>query len=162
MEDVCRVCRSVSQEPLFHPCKCSGSMKYIHQSCLEEWLQHSGKKHCDICNHVFEFSPVYHENAPSRIGFITGFQIVVKRILKQLVYYCRVLLAGFLWLIWVPFVTCWTYRIFLNPKRMFDFQKTTAQPILSVFLKDYLSPEHLATLEHIELFYDWPHLLRWV
>jgi hypothetical protein len=33
--DHCRICRSegTSDEPLFHPCKCSGSIKFVHQ----EW-----------------------------------------------------------------------------------------------------------------------------
>jgi hypothetical protein len=32
-ELMCRVCRSPASptSPLFHPCKCSGSMKFIHQ-----------------------------------------------------------------------------------------------------------------------------------
>lgn len=33
--DHCRICRSegTPEEPLFHPCKCSGSIKFVHQ----EW-----------------------------------------------------------------------------------------------------------------------------
>ena len=64
-------------EPLFYPCKCSGtsfynlwqqgtcnvcmwrkkrnigqlltagSMRYVHQACLNQWLQHSGHKQCE-------------------------------------------------------------------------------------------------------------------
>ena len=43
--DVCRVCRmegSMSR-PLFHPCHCSGSIRYVHQECLIEWLRVSKK-----------------------------------------------------------------------------------------------------------------------
>jgi len=31
--DMCRVCRSEGspEKPLFHPCVCAGSIKYIHQ-----------------------------------------------------------------------------------------------------------------------------------
>lgn len=34
-EPHCRICRSegTPEEPLYHPCKCSGSIKYVHQ----EW-----------------------------------------------------------------------------------------------------------------------------
>jgi hypothetical protein len=52
-------------------------MKFIHQSCLELWLSHSGKSHCDICNHVFHFSPVYAESAPRVIGWSDGLRIVL-------------------------------------------------------------------------------------
>lgn len=45
-EDTCRICRSGAEEgePLYHPCKCSGSIAKVHQDCLIEWLQHSKKK----------------------------------------------------------------------------------------------------------------------
>ena len=49
-EDVCRICRSEAAEgdPLFFPCACSGSIKYVHQSCLLQWLRHSSKTHCEV------------------------------------------------------------------------------------------------------------------
>ena len=40
-EMVCRICLGDDNEvenPLFSPCKCSGSMKYIHQQCLKTWF----------------------------------------------------------------------------------------------------------------------------
>ena len=40
-EPVCRICRCEEEEgrPLFHPCKCSGSIKFVHNDCLEAWLK---------------------------------------------------------------------------------------------------------------------------
>ncbi|OMJ93030.1 hypothetical protein SteCoe_4112 [Stentor coeruleus] len=38
----CRICLSEAQtqiDPLISPCKCSGTMKYIHLNCLKEWLR---------------------------------------------------------------------------------------------------------------------------
>ena len=39
---ICRICYmeevSDSKNPLVQPCKCSGSMKYIHLNCLKQWL----------------------------------------------------------------------------------------------------------------------------
>ena len=40
----CRICLSDEQErdnPMISPCKCDGTMKYIHVNCLKEWLQSS-------------------------------------------------------------------------------------------------------------------------
>ena len=40
---MCRICRS--NEPihdLIVPCNCTGSLKYVHQSCLQNWLNISG------------------------------------------------------------------------------------------------------------------------
>ena len=51
----CRVCHegdtsnssigdaAVSLGPLYHPCKCDGSIKYVHQECLIQWLKISKK-----------------------------------------------------------------------------------------------------------------------
>ena len=45
-EQVCRICLGEEEDPdsdpLFSPCKCTGSMGLIHLSCLKQWLQ--GKK----------------------------------------------------------------------------------------------------------------------
>ena len=44
-QQICRICLS-EEEPencLISPCNCTGSMKYIHETCLKEWLE--GKKH---------------------------------------------------------------------------------------------------------------------
>jgi len=46
-QDCCRICRG-SAPPLFYPCKCSGSIKYVHQQCLMDWLGHSGNTHCEV------------------------------------------------------------------------------------------------------------------
>lgn len=38
---VCRICLSEDSDmenPLISPCKCSGTMKFIHLDCLKEWL----------------------------------------------------------------------------------------------------------------------------
>lgn len=63
---VCRICRCEGTEdaPLFHPCKCRGSIKYIHQECLESWLKHSHKERCDICNAPYTFKTVYRLDTP--------------------------------------------------------------------------------------------------
>ena len=44
-EEICRICRGGEEEgPLFFPCQCSGSIKYVHQECLQKWLQHRGRR----------------------------------------------------------------------------------------------------------------------
>lgn len=37
-------------------------------------------------------------------------------------------LASFCWLIWVPFVTAWTWRLFLNPTSVFEEGQQLQQP----------------------------------
>eukprot|EP00036_Acanthoecidae_sp_10tr_P025404 CAMPEP_0206324804 /NCGR_PEP_ID=MMETSP0106_2-20121207/20723_1 /ASSEMBLY_ACC=CAM_ASM_000206 /TAXON_ID=81532 /ORGANISM="Acanthoeca-like sp., Strain 10tr" /LENGTH=60 /DNA_ID=CAMNT_0053757205 /DNA_START=92 /DNA_END=271 /DNA_ORIENTATION=- len=46
--EVCRVCREGSDAaPLFHPCRCTGSIRWVHEECLQSWLEHSGKSRCE-------------------------------------------------------------------------------------------------------------------
>lgn len=69
-EQTCRICRgeATPDDPLFYPCKCRGSIKYIHQGCLEEWLKHSGREpSCDICHQKYKFTTQYKENTPDRV-----------------------------------------------------------------------------------------------
>ena len=38
----CRICLSETPEPgdpFFSPCHCTGTMKYIHIKCLQQWLK---------------------------------------------------------------------------------------------------------------------------
>uniref|UniRef100_A0A3B3ZUB2 RING-type E3 ubiquitin transferase n=1 Tax=Periophthalmus magnuspinnatus TaxID=409849 RepID=A0A3B3ZUB2_9GOBI len=39
--DLCRICQmgeeSVSN-PLIQPCRCTGSLQYVHQDCIKRWL----------------------------------------------------------------------------------------------------------------------------
>ncbi|CCH42216.1 putative membrane protein [Wickerhamomyces ciferrii] len=69
-EQFCRICRgeATPDDPLFYPCKCRGSIKYIHQGCLEEWLKHSGRDpSCDICHVKYKFTTQFKEDTPDRV-----------------------------------------------------------------------------------------------
>ena len=69
LSDICRVCRceGTSDRPLFHPCICTGSIKFIHQECLVQWLKYSKKEFCELCNYRFSFTPIYSPDMPQRI-----------------------------------------------------------------------------------------------
>lgn len=49
-EDVCRICRNPgdADNPLRYPCACSGSIKFVHQDCLLQWLNHSNARQCEV------------------------------------------------------------------------------------------------------------------
>jgi len=54
-------------DALYHPCLCTGSIKYIHQDCLLQWLKYSKKDVCELCNHKFSFRPLYRADMPERL-----------------------------------------------------------------------------------------------
>lgn len=76
------------------------------QDCLLQWLQHSGKETCELCNYKFKFMPVYVENAPARVSTRQVFaRCIRKSILEWLPFCLRLILAAFLWLGVVPCTT---------------------------------------------------------
>jgi hypothetical protein len=49
-EEECRICRGEGTEetPLLRPCKCAGSMRWVHSACLMQWLQLSKSRRCEV------------------------------------------------------------------------------------------------------------------
>lgn len=59
-ERVCRICREGDEEePLVAPCCCTGSVRWVHRSCLDHWRVESAKRNignvnnCEICKKPF-------------------------------------------------------------------------------------------------------------
>jgi len=53
--DFCRICHCGAEvEELISPCHCSGSLGFIHQTCLQEWLGSTNKKVCELCRYEFK------------------------------------------------------------------------------------------------------------
>ncbi|XP_071715416.1 probable E3 ubiquitin ligase SUD1 [Rutidosis leptorrhynchoides] len=110
--DVCRICRNPGDvdNPLRYPCACSGSIKFVHQDCLLQWLNHSNARKCEVCKHPFSFSPVYAENAPAKLPykeFVVGMSMKVYHVLR---FFLRLTFVLSVWLVIIPFITFWIWR----------------------------------------------------
>ncbi|KAJ6692505.1 ZINC FINGER RING-CH-TYPE ZINC FINGER RING/FYVE/PHD-TYPE-RELATED [Salix purpurea] len=112
-EDVCRICRNPgdSENPLRYPCACSGSIKFVHQDCLLQWLNHSNARQCEVCKHPFSFSPVYAENAPARLPFQEFVVGMTMKICHVLQFFLRLSFVLSVWLLIIPFITFWIWRL---------------------------------------------------
>ncbi|NXO02195.1 MARH7 ligase, partial [Rhinopomastus cyanomelas] len=96
--DLCRICQmssSSSDNLLIQPCKCTGSLQYVHQECMKKWLQskiNSGSSleavtTCELCKeklHLnledFDIHELYraHANEQADYEFISsGLYLVV-------------------------------------------------------------------------------------
>ncbi|KAL3538858.1 hypothetical protein ACH5RR_002224 [Cinchona calisaya] len=111
--DVCRICRNPGDDenPLQYPCACSGSIKFVHQDCLLQWLNHSNARQCEVCKHAFSFSPVYSENAPARLPFrefVVGMAVKACHVLQ---FFLRLSFVLSVWLLIIPFITFWIWRL---------------------------------------------------
>lgn len=55
--EFCRICHcgrnESNDQPLIRPCLCSGTLMFVHQSCLQKWIKSSDIKKCELCQYKF-------------------------------------------------------------------------------------------------------------
>jgi len=110
--DICRVCRceGTLERPLFHPCICTGSIKFIHQECLVQWLRYSKKEFCELCNYRFSFTPIYSPDMPKRIPLRLVLSGVLGTVVKAVKFWIHYTIVAIAWIGVVPLTACRTYR----------------------------------------------------
>jgi E3 ubiquitin-protein ligase MARCH6 len=116
--DTCRICRGEGSpdEPLFYPCKCSGSIKYVHQDCLMEWLSHSQKKHCELCKTPFRFTKLYDPNMPKTLPTHIFVSHTTKYLFRNLLAWMRAALVVSVWLVCLPYFmrSVWSCLVWIS------------------------------------------------
>ncbi|KAI8627295.1 hypothetical protein F5Y19DRAFT_174685 [Xylariaceae sp. FL1651] len=116
--DTCRICRGegTPDEPLFYPCKCSGSIKYVHQDCLMEWLSHSQKKHCELCKTPFRFTKLYSPDMPKHLPFHIFIHHMTRYLFRNIVTWLRAALVTSVWLGWLPYLmrSVWAFLFWIS------------------------------------------------
>ncbi|GKT47647.1 ERAD-associated E3 ubiquitin-protein ligase doa10 [Colletotrichum spaethianum] len=116
--DTCRICRgeATAEEPLFYPCKCSGSIKYVHQDCLMEWLSHSQKKHCELCKTPFRFTKLYSPKMPKTLPAHVFVGHMTKYLFRNVLVWLRAALVISVWLCWLPYLmrSVWAFLFWVS------------------------------------------------
>ncbi|XP_040188683.1 E3 ubiquitin-protein ligase MARCHF1 isoform X2 [Rana temporaria] len=53
--EVCRICHCEGDEenPLITPCRCTGTLRFVHQACLHQWIKSSDTRCCELCKYDF-------------------------------------------------------------------------------------------------------------
>ncbi|KAM4729890.1 E3 ubiquitin-protein ligase MARCHF8 isoform 2-T2 [Anableps anableps] len=53
--DCCRICHCEGDDesPLITPCHCTGSLRFVHQGCLQQWIKSSDTRCCELCKYEF-------------------------------------------------------------------------------------------------------------
>lgn len=81
--DRCRICLDEGPQTLISPCYCTGTMAFVHPSCLQKWVdtRHTGK--CEICGYTYKatasFPPLsdWFLNRNDRTNFRRQFSDIV-------------------------------------------------------------------------------------
>lgn len=90
-EKICRFCLSpaTENEELYFPCKCIGSMGYIHKNCLLSWVDSIRMNSCEICRFKYIFEYEYSKSFPLKkplLAFLNGLIYVFLLITKRLMF----------------------------------------------------------------------------
>ncbi|XP_076357945.1 E3 ubiquitin-protein ligase MARCHF6-like [Tachypleus tridentatus] len=95
--DMCRICRSQGMpgSPLYYPCACTGSMKYVHEECLMQWLKYSTNEFCEVCTHHFSFTQVYSTDVPHS-NSLKDVSLVITQLIFKILKKC----------VWCSFILC--------------------------------------------------------
>ncbi|ODV89820.1 hypothetical protein CANCADRAFT_144289 [Tortispora caseinolytica NRRL Y-17796] len=104
-EAACRICRgeALPDDPLYYPCKCTGTIKYVHETCLKEWLEHSGKPaKCELCGHAFRYQSVTRDSIPRHPPLWLLLQTAFASSLMTIKNISLLLTALSMWLFWLP------------------------------------------------------------
>lgn len=129
--DTCRICRGEGshEEPLFYPCKCSGSIKFVHQNCLMEWLSHSQKKHCELCKTPFHFTKLYHPQMPGTVPLPVFLRQAAIHTWKSFLTWSRFQLVMFVWVAWLPWCmrTIWRGLFWIGDGGWVDWKERGIQ-----------------------------------
>ena len=52
---ICRICHcSGEEEELIQPCRCNGSVRYAHETCIRKWIVGSANFACELCHYKFK------------------------------------------------------------------------------------------------------------
>ncbi|KAK4045943.1 hypothetical protein OIV83_006501 [Microbotryomycetes sp. JL201] len=95
---------------------CSGSMKYVHESCLNDWINARGsteKPKCELCGHPLTYEKVFADDMPSSLPpllFVRHFFLSAS---NWVLYGLRALLVGTAWLVLLPHCIVWIFRFLL-------------------------------------------------
>jgi hypothetical protein len=72
----CRICYDIKNSELISPCKCSGSIKWIHKICLEETLAKNPDK-CPTCNTYYQFRVASNNRFLQLLTYIQRFNLPI-------------------------------------------------------------------------------------
>lgn len=117
-ELICRFCQceGTDDNKLVHPCKCKGSVKWVHEECLRTWLRQSHKVQCELCGYKYVFKRGYgdeFDEKPPKLS-ITDFLLdLSNRAWTGFLKYSKMALIGFSFIFRLYF-SIWVNHLFLD------------------------------------------------
>ena len=144
-ESVCRMCHGESEleRPLYFPCKCSGSIRYVHQDCLLQWLKtktnNIADSKCELCGESYKFRKIYAVTGaePPKLSVFEFLMEIVPQAKKTTIMFLQVFHAVILFAVCLPVIATCCSDICLS--------KLRKKPILEVLPSLYSPTQLLST-----------------
>lgn len=119
---LCKICLEKETEhekiPDCYPCKCTGSLKYVHSSCLEMWLKTTSTKQCELCLYKYKFKNIYRKDTPEQIGVLVIAHVLACKLLGLLCSALRITFSIILRLLVVYATSLFYSLLFLKRERL--------------------------------------------
>ena len=121
----CRICFDVGsdgeQGPLFRPCRCSGSMAWVHRECLDQWRRSSVNPRsffrCDNCLFEYRFGRAFVAYDRFTVARLLDSRFAV-HLLSTFVLGCLVFTGGFVAKSFSPGLTWWEVACCFNVEHL--------------------------------------------
>ncbi|XP_034054181.1 E3 ubiquitin-protein ligase MARCHF9-like [Gymnodraco acuticeps] len=95
----CRICfQGPEKGELLSPCRCNGSVRCTHQSCLIRWISERGSWSCEICYFKFEVLAISTKN-PLQWQALS-LTVIEKVQIAAMILGSLFLIASISWLVW--------------------------------------------------------------
>lgn len=135
---ICKIClqteTEIEDEPNCHPCKCTGSLKYVHRSCLASWLNTKAIKKCELCYFEYRFNNIYKKTMPQKLNSFVVLKILFYKFCSFLVKLGKVFLNVTLSFFAIYSLSFMYSFIFLRDESLLVDYHFFGGPILSLLL----------------------------
>jgi hypothetical protein len=86
----CRICADTlceTADKWIHPCKCKGSMLWVHHECLKKWMEYSSSNKCTTCGENYKTKRKHNPSGISKWLFCSATKNSLSAYFLLLFYY---------------------------------------------------------------------------
>ncbi|XP_074522325.1 E3 ubiquitin-protein ligase MARCHF9-like [Halichoeres trimaculatus] len=95
----CRICfQGPEKGELLSPCRCAGSVRCTHQSCLIRWISERGSWSCELCYFKYQVLAISTKNPLQWQGI--SLTVIEKVQIAAIILGSLFLIASISWLVW--------------------------------------------------------------
>ncbi|KAF7397758.1 hypothetical protein HZH68_008980 [Vespula germanica] len=154
--NVCRICHTNTiMEPLVSPCRCKGTLAYVHLSCLERWLNQSCRSYCELCNYQFNAVETLRYTWPKSLRIWITHPHNRRNIQSDLLIFTLLSIVT----IGLIIVCLWGMRYFIMEGKKIGISKSWTKGVtwffLGIVILGYIATVYLLGKDQLSPWYRW-------